>query len=292
MPARLARRIVRRAIQSIRYGPGSLQNSPVLFANSFPKSGTHLLTQILQGFPAIGPAVDSGLPAVVSFNGETGSPRSETVIISDLQRLKPGDIAYGHVHALPGTIQILLKQNFAAFFIVRDPRDVVVSHVHYITEMAERHIHHEYFNQKLPDFAARLEASIVGVTQQDLLSAAISETKGRNLPDIRFRFEPFMPWLDYPQIKLIRFEELINDRRHQLLVILEHAIDHGFHLAMPVQSAVDILEEHINPQKSPTFRSGKTGGWKTAFSTRHKQVFKEVSGDLLQRLGYERDNDW
>lgn len=289
---RLVRRSLRRGIQSLRYGPGALKRSPVLFANSFPKSGTHLLTQILQGFPAIGPAVNSGLPAIVSFNGETGNPRSEAEIVSDLQRLLPGDIAYGHVHAMPGAIQILTQENMAAFFIVRDPRDVVVSHVHYITKMAERHIHHEYFNQKLPDFSARLEASISGVTAQDLLSAGISATKGRELPDIRSRFDPFMPWLNFPQIKLIRFEELVNDRRNQLQSIMNHASQHGFQLSTPVQTAMNILEMYINPQKSPTFRSGKTGGWKTSFSPHHKQLFKQVSGDLLQNLGYESSDDW
>lgn len=292
MPARLVRRSLRRTLKSLRYGSGALHHSPVLFANSFPKSGTHLLTQILQGFSAIGPAVDSGLPAIVSFDGKTGSPRREAEIVSDLQRLLPGDIAYGHVHALPGTIDILTQEKFATFFIVRDPRDVVVSHVHYITEMADRHIHHAYFIQNLPDFSARLAASIAGVSAHDLRSVGILETKDRELPDIRSRFEPFMSWLDYSQIKLIRFEDLIQDRRSQLKAIIDHACGHGFQLSSPEQAVLDILENHINPQKSPTFRSGKTGGWKVSFSPQHKQLFKEVSGDLLQRLGYEENDGW
>ena len=35
----------------------------------------------------------------------------------------------------------------AAYFILRDPRDVVVSHVHYITEMEPNHIHHRYYTE-------------------------------------------------------------------------------------------------------------------------------------------------
>lgn len=213
-------------------------------------------------------------------------------IVADLQRLLPGDIAYGHVHALPGTIQILTGEHVAAFFIVRDPRDVVVSHVHYVTEMAEDHIHHKYFSQKLPDFEARLNASIAGVTADDLRSAGINETDGRQLADIRARFQPYIPWLDYPQIKLIRFEDLVSDRKNRLQTILEHAVARGFELSVPTQTALDILEEQINPQKSPTFRSGKIGGWKSSFTAAHKQLFKDVSADLLQRLGYESGDDW
>ena len=56
--------------------------------------------------------------------------------------------------------------------------------------------------------------------------------------------------------------------------------------------ALEILIEAINPKKSHTFRSGKTGGWVDHFSEENKALFKEVSGDLLERLGYEENNDW
>ena len=48
----------------------------------------------------------------------------------------------------------------------------------------------------------------------------------------------------------------------------------------------------IQPGKSRTFRSGKTGGWKEHFPREHRLLFKDVAGDLLVRLGYEKDNDW
>ena len=44
--------------------------------------------------------------------------------------------------------------------------------------------------------------------------------------------------------------------------------------------------------KSPTFRSGKTGEWKKHFTDEHKAIFKEIAGDLLVRLGYEKNNNW
>lgn len=292
LTARLIRRSYRRFKQSVRLGSGSLHNSPILFANSFPKSGTHLLTQIMQGFSAIGPAVDSGLPAIVTFIGESGKPRNEKEIVTDLERLLPGDIAYGHVHALPGTVKFLTQNNVATFFIVRDPRDVVVSHVHYITDMAEQHVHHEFFNQKLSDFEARLRASIAGVSATDLQNAGINEISGKELPDIYSRFKPYIPWLNFSEVLLIRYEDLLLDRKAQLLTILNHAIQHGFKPMVSEEKAVSTLEEQINPQKSPTFRSGKIGGWESAFSNQTKLLFKKTSGDLLQRLGYEKTNEW
>ena len=136
--AKLARRTLRRFNQMARYRRLSLGEVPILFANSFPKSGTHLLTQVLQGFTRLGPVVDSGLPAIVTYDGPTGEPRPAGSILNDLNRLLPGDIGYGHLHATPEIVAYLCQDSFVSYFILRDPRDVVVSHVHYVTDMAPK----------------------------------------------------------------------------------------------------------------------------------------------------------
>jgi hypothetical protein len=234
----------------VRYKRLSLADVPILFANAFPKSGTHLLTQMLDGFTRVGPAVNSGLPAIVTFEGNTGRTRSETEILTDLNRLLPGDIAYGHLHALSQTTEFICRADFAPYFILRDPRDVVVSHVHYVTEM---------------------EGS---------------------LPNIYQRFTPYLGWLDHPEVLVLRFEDFKADLWGSLEAILDHALGHGFPLECNRESAVRILEESIDPQNSPTFRSGRVGGWQRAFNDEHIRIFKELTGDLLIRLGYEQDNTW
>jgi hypothetical protein len=90
---------------------------------------------------------------------------------------------------------------------------------------------------------------------------------------------------------------LINDRA----VTLNRIIDH-FLARVPLQILspkrpprqliLESLESSINPRRSPTFRSGKTGEWKKHFTKEHKRIFKEVAGDLLVSLGYEKDSDW
>lgn len=279
--ARLGRRTARRLRQMLRCRRVSLQGVPVLFANSFPKSGTHLLTQVLQGFPKIGPAVDSGLPAIVTFEGDTGRPRSEAEILADLQRLLPGDIAYGHVHALPQAVEFLRRPAMASYFILRDPRDVVVSHVHYVTEMEPGHIHHPYYTEVLRDFDERLSASILGRPDPEI-----------PFPNILERFEPYLGWLDQPEVLCLRFEDFILQREETLGQVLDQAVRRGFPLKMDRSQAVGVLAASIDPQRSPTFRSGKVGGWRQQFSEAHKRLFKEVAGDLLVRLGYEQNNDW
>ena len=66
----------------------------------------------------------------------------------------------------------------------------------------------------------------------------------------------------------------------------------GYTLHTPREKALPILVDAIQPKKSHTFRSGKTGGWKQHFTDEHKKLFKEVAGDLLVKLGYEQDNSW
>lgn len=39
-------------------------------------------------------------------------------------------------------------------------------------------------------------------------------------------------------------------------------------------------------------RKGVAGDWRNVFTGRDRRVFKEIAGDLLIRLGYERDYDW
>ncbi len=276
---KLMRRSLRRGRATLLHG--GLGKSPVLFANAFPKSGTHLLIQVLQGMSRIGPVVDSGLPAIVMYDGPTGQPRSLARIQRQLARLRPGDIAYGHLHAVANILETLTQEGFATFFIFRDPRDVVVSHVHYVTEMEPDHVHHRYYAQQLKTFDERLAVSIRG--RQDALVP---------FPDIRRRFEPYLGWLDCPQVLAIRFEDFVNQRSVTLERILTFVQERGFRMMVPKGEALLRLAAAIHPEKSPTFRSGTVGKWRETFTEKHKALFKEVAGDLLIRLGYEGDHDW
>lgn len=283
--ARLLRRSARRLRQSLRFA--GLGTAPVLFANSFPKSGTHLLTQVMDGFTRFGPAVDSGLPAVVTFDGFTGRRRSTAEILADLRRFQPGDIGYGHVHALPEAVELLCQPGYCAFFILRDPRDVVVSHVHYIAEMAPDHIHHRYYHEILQTFDERLRASIAGVPADQLALAAAGRPVYEPLPDIRARFEPYLGWLERPEVLALRYENLMTLRAAALERIYNHAVWRGFQAACSHDDALGWLAASIDPKRSPTFRSGKTGGWRAVFTPEHQALFEQVSGDLLDRMGYE-----
>jgi hypothetical protein len=282
--AKLVRRQWRRLKrqQTLRAaGQPGLGSAPVFFTNSFPKSGTHLLTQVLEGFPLVGPAVDSGLPAVVMFEGASGRERTTPEILRDLKRLTHGDIGYGHLHARPQIVDLFTAEGFCAYFILRDPRDVVVSHVHYVTEIEPNHVHHAYYTQTLKTFDERLSVSILG--RPDAVNP---------FPDIAGRFAPFLGWLTQPAVLALKYEEFNTDRAAAVGKVLRHAVQRGFRLALPEDQAVERLMAQMDPQRSPTFRQGKSGGWRAKFTAEHKALFKRVAGNLLVELGYEQDENW
>jgi hypothetical protein len=277
---RLARRSLRRAVAQRRFPRIPMGEMPVLFGNSFPKSGTHLVTQILAGFETLGPVAVSGLPPVLTFEGESGRPRSLARIEAELARMRGGDIAYGHLHAFPSVVDKLASPGWASYFIYRDPRDVVVSHVFYVTDLNNRHAHHDYY-AGLKDFDERLMVSIKG--RPELTNP---------FPDIRARFEPYLPWLERKEVLALRYEDLLADLDTWLGRIFDHAVSRGFRHAGERSAAIAALAAAVQPERSPTFRSGKSGGWREHFKDEHKVLFKQLSGDLLVRLGYEQNQNW
>ena len=252
---------------------------PVLLGISFPKSGTHLLDQILLGFSRVAPFSRRLHSFYAEYEGESGIKRDPGQALRWLDSLRPRDVASAHLFARPDAIARVTSASFIPYFIFRDPRDVVVSHVFYVTEMEPNHVHHAYY-QSLPDFDTRLKVSILGRPDVDI-----------EFPDIAERFAPYLDWLDKPSVMSIHFEDLINDRVRTLNLILDHLLSR-VPLLISRETILDSLESSINPNKSPTFRSGKTGEWTKRFTDEHKKTFKDVAGNLLIRLGYEKDNNW
>ena len=252
---------------------------PVLLGISFPKSGTHLLDQILLGFSNVAPFAKRVHSFYAEYDGESGAKRDPEQALVWLDSLSVGDVASAHLFARPDALTRVISPKFIPYFIFRDPRDVVVSHVFYVTDMEAHHVHHDYY-QSLPDFNSRLKTSILGRPDADVEFLNIAE-----------RFAPYLGWLDHKEVLAIHFEDLIHDRPATLTRIMDHLL---IHTPLPTsrQLILDALETSINPKKSPTFRSGKTGEWKKHFTDEHKRIFKDVAGDLLIKLGYEKNNDW
>ena len=277
---RRALRPAGKTLQAVaRWKRVSFNEAPPVFGNSKPKSGSHLLLQILNGFTQIMPYRYVAADPVRTITKE-GRRKSKQEVAGKLQGVPRGVIGWGYVEATPENVARLCRPDRVNYFIYRDPRDMLVSQVFFATDMHEEHGMHEYYNA-LPDFGERLKVAITGVDRDGLYMVSVKQ-----------RYEGVFEWLKQSHVMCLRFEDLINNRDATLNAMLDEVEKTGYKIPTPREKALPILVEAIQPKKSHTFRSGKTGGWREHFTVEHKKLFKDVAGDLLVRLGYERNNDW
>ncbi len=269
----------RRARVAMKYGPEALRQAPMVFGNAMPKSGSHLLTQVLEGLTALGPFVDPGYPPVNRTEGNTPLPRD--TVVAQVEAMRPGDIRYGYLTAEEPFLSLFSQPGRATVFIYRDPRDMLVSHVFYATEMHTGHGMHVYYTQVLASMEERLNAAIAGVSEP-----------GFALSNVRQRYDAYFGWLAHPDVLPLRFEDLIIHRDDTLGRLLDYLENKGFRPTVGRAEAIAVLKNAIAPRRSGTFRKGQPGNWREHFTERNKALFKEVAGDLLVRLGYEEDDHW
>ena len=257
----------------------SFNEAPPVFGNSKPKSGSHLLLQILNGFTQIMPYKYVEADPVRTIE-KAGRRKSNEEVVSELKRVSPGVIGWGYVEATPENIAFLCQPNRVNYFIYRDPRDMLVSQVFFATDMHEEHGMHDLY-KSLPDFGERLKVAITGIDRDGLY-----------MVNVKQRYASVFEWLEQPHVMCIRFEDLINQRDATLEAMLDEVESTGYKIPTTRTKALSILVEAIQPKKSHTFRSGKAGGWSEHFTAEHKNLFKDIAGDLLVKLGYEKDNSW
>ena len=281
---KLGRWQARRSAAALRAGPARLQRLPAVLGNAMPKSGSHLIIQVLLGLTRLGPFVNPGFPPV--NRAEDNTKLLEAAVLANIRRMRPGDIAYGYIGAQEPYVSTLTRPGRATIFVYRDPRDMIISHIFYATQMHPGHWMRRYYTEELYSMEERINAAIRGVAQP-----------GSELTGVRARYEGYLGWLEQPEVLCLRFEDLILDRPAALGCLLDYLAQRGFD---PVEfnprltrlQAVDILQQAVAPRKSGTFRKGKPGNWQEHFTPANKAVFKELAGDLVVRLGYEQDEDW
>lgn len=252
---------------------------PPVLSNSFPKSGTHLLDQIV-----------AGLPNRVNYGGFLASltssfqmrPRSDESVFRYIRATTPGENVRAHLYFKPAYAAELAQLNFVHYFIFRDPRDVIVSSCHYLRSINPWHRWRKYF-KRCATFEEALLLSIHGLR---------SSAGATLVPNVAERFAPFEGWLDRSDVCVVRFEDLRgDDQQAHLDRMLDFYADRS---SAPFDrpAVVAQIRRCMVPEKSHTFRQGSGGGWREAFTPACREAFKQVAGDLLVRLGYEANHAW
>jgi hypothetical protein len=252
---------------------------PPILVNSIPKCGTHLLDQIVGSIPAARNFGEFLSSMTSSFRFQR---RPTECLCRILEGSIPGELVRSHLFYSQDVADSIRRMGFVHFFIFRDPRDVVVSEALYYRRINRWHRLHPLFRDADSDAAAILLA----------INGLADHSDQYYFPDIGARVEHYRPWTTQPGVLSVRFEDLVSEHRDERI----REMMSFYAGAAPGGADVDDLCRRalaaIDPKKSHTYRSGKSGGWRKAFTDEHRQAFKRVAGRQLIALNYETNDDW
>ncbi|MEM8501867.1 MAG: sulfotransferase domain-containing protein [Cyanobacteria bacterium P01_D01_bin.1] len=262
------------------------EKKTLVLCNSYPKSGTHLLYQILHSIPGLNKWDD-----IVSVQALCGIMNTRNHIRWKIGSAPDQSIIKSHLMYCDEVLNVLEEHNCKRLFIYRDLRDVAVSHARWVGHEERIFLHHIYALQ--PSFDEKLMSSIKGVPVGSPFGSNVSQ------PDIGQDFSRWRGWIDDPNTLAVKFEDLVGERgggsEETRLALVQQILDY-LDISLPTEQVKTQFSSHaMNPSESHTFRKGgkgSRGGWKTFFNENHKEAFKQVAGDLLIALGYEQDDNW
>jgi hypothetical protein len=241
------------------------RGAPRVFCVSIPKSGTHLLERALCLHPALYRKL---VPTVSGENiGKWGG------LPGLVERIRPGQVVVSHLRHSDRDERTLAEAGLRGLFMVRNPRDLVVSQIHYVTKRTDHRLHDLF--TALPDARARLRTAITG-------------DPGAGLPSIAERLSYFRGWLT-SGLLVVRFEDLVGAsgggdaarQRELLRAVFDHlGVDAG-------ATRIEAIARRLFSADSPTFRSGQVGSSRDFFDDELEDLFRRTIGDHAVPYGYD-----
>lgn len=277
-----------------------------ILANSLPKSGTHVLTRILdlsgfQGnnlhFSSVMTRRGSRNPIKIIKNILTTSRNEKNGFCLDLDGnnylkekylkmyfniFNENTYSQAHLPYAENLENILEDNNIKMLYIIRDPRDVLVSHFHHHLR-DKSYDGYKLMNLKEND-KDRILLSLYGFNHNTnyptlSLKERVNRSKGwyfsRNKNICAIKFEDIIGLegssSEEKQIESIqKIENFLNLEKNFLLQ----------------------QKNKIYHQNAETFRKGQVKDWINYLSGDLKKNVKDEIGEVLIELGYENDTNW
>lgn len=170
---------------------------------------------------------------------------------------------------------------YRAFYVVRDPRDLVVSH---------------YFSSKYSHVAnptvLQERAQLEGLSDSEGIIANMKYMAERGV------FDALRSWTcrngDDERIRVFRFEDLVGDNQRSWIRQLMSHCD----IQIPDKNLDGVLNrlsfaklsggrKKGEESKFHKYRSGKHGNWREHFDEQVASSFYSIAGDLPSALGYD-----
>lgn len=258
--ARAGRRAHRELLRSTRNPFPSRRSRRLLVHCGYHKSGTVWVRQVLL--------------SVIRAYGLRQQEGRATTIRSDT------DVAF-YANAGSFRREQLGGRRFRGSHLVRDPRDLVVSgyEYHLVTK--------EAWTQR-PDPAyggLSYQAHLHSLNEHDGVMAEIGWLAGGTA-------EAMARWdYDQPEFLELRYEDAFANEQATFEKLFRwYGVDEeALALALETVDRVSLKRGGALPNHA---RSGRPGEWRSRLAPDHIDRFKELTGDLVVRLGYETGPEW
>ncbi len=283
-----------------------------LFVNSYPKAGTFLLLRAVEllgyrnflkkgllnkvlnrlGFGIPPSLIHKNIKRNIGFRFlrrfyQNSYPTVPVGVTSPLY--VPADILRRYMERIPGgycysghipyseVFDKLLKDlNYKHILILRDPRDILVSFIHYVVKPE---------HQLSPDFRDKLLDERIELA----LSGGYCSLSKREIAGIGDAYRSILRWRLSDNCCIVKFEELVGEMGGGSDVLqyktLKNICDY-LELGL-TDEEIFSTGRRIFDINSPTFRKGQIASWKDELPARWQKVFNERYGDILVETGYE-----
>ena len=259
---------------------------PKLYLNGFPKSGTHLLDSMAACLLTQADNENNWMGNVDNNGFGTDLIHLDT-FPKMLEEMQMRRYVKGHLGWEQNIVKSFLDNRWCKAFIFRDFRDVAVSTAY--------HAQKDNAGTHFPEKEKYKDMEI-----DELLKIII--TGDENVAGVMERWEMYAPWLAEEWVIKLDYGNVIENKEIACELFIRYLYGR---LGTYYNRKLEIPAEHFNvlmhrmmnrlarPEKSPTYRKGKTGDWKEHFTNEHKELFKESDkNNWLIRLGYEDDRNW
>lgn len=269
---------------------GNVKHDPFVI-NAIPKCGTHLIGNCISLM--LNKTVDEGYDYVSEKNY---TPEKAKKYLAFLKSLKTSPIIHKtHMPFFPAIEKTLRKSGLKSVFIIRDPRDAIVSLLFYMEAKFKNSK-----NRNRRDFMT-IDSDIYDkLSLDEKITALMTGSCCTNYLELYLK--PFVGWAHTDCSFVVKFEDLIGVKgggtyEKQLNVINEIASYLNVQLS-PTELAE--ITECTNMYETPlvqnslgtSYIKGQIGSWDLYFSESNKKLFKKLLGKQLIELGYEMNNNW
>ena len=238
--------------------------------NSIPKSGTHLLYQVLAPL---------GLRDLGGFLATTPSvslrKRSPAEHVDYLNRLFDRELLSAHMFFDVQVAAAIERLAQPLITIIRDPRDIFVSELDYLSEVNRWHRMHRFY-KSVADGDSAFTLCLEGLPDASFC-----------YPGFAARIEPYLGWLDRASTLTVRFEELRNTAtQRNEMAIIAHYLERVGLWSDGESSFVEQALASLDPSASHTFRKGGVGTWRERLSDDQADRLEHAIGPVARLMGY------